>query len=512
MSTQNGAILSRSSPKTAASTTLSRLWGCLGLQSPISRLTSVALAGLLLTLGGCAFQQHREQLATLHATGRDRDALALLNEPATIKLYGPQDQLLYLLDHGSLLLESGNAVQAIAELEQADAIMDSPSGSKNAGDELAQWLINDTAAAYIGEPYESIYVNVIKLCAQLDRTDEGSRFGAKGSGLQGVISGGATVEARRAASKADRLRDKYASTQAALGDEARKRGGDIDNASAATDPSIKAAPPAVAGQFIESTLGDYLSAITFMKSAEPEAQDVAARRLTDAIAKQGSLIGNVKAESFSSLGELNPADVNVLLVAFSGVGPTKYAERVGPIPIGTWPVYFELPMLRIQPSSVVSVRATLTPHEPTEANPPQVVELSLIENMARVAEENHRRQLPQIYARTLIRATIRSGASFAATQALKSSASSQNKDAVAFAATLGGLIALAALERADLRCWIFLPGQAHVALAKLPEGMFDAKVEYLDAAGRIIDTKNAVNLNATSGPAALATALTYSTR
>lgn len=466
--------------------------------------TAAAFAG---AAGGCAFQEHREHLAMLHATGQDQAALALLENPNSKSLYGEQDHVLYYLDHGALLLESGRPTEAFSQLEKAEAIMDY-GGRRNAGDDLAEWLINDTAAAYTGEPYESIYVNDLKLLAQLTRTDTGP----DGSpGPQGVISGGATVEARRAAAKADFLRNRFAASQGKLNEEAAKRGAPAE-ANSQIDPSVNAAPPATAGQFIESPLGTYLTAVTFMKAGETSLQEVAGRRLADSIKQQGGLIGNVKPDAFTSLGTLNASDANVLIVAFSGIGPTKVAQRVGPIPIYTFPVYFELPVLRIQPSQVTSVRATLTPHQPSETNPPQIVDLNLVEDLSRVAEENHKRALPLIYQRTLIRALIRSGASFVATEALRRQSSHHDSDFVAFGATMVGLAALATLERADVRCWVFLPGQAHVALAKLPAGPFDATIEYLDSAGRVVDTRTTKDLTAEDAPAALATALTFTTR
>ncbi|MFT3685540.1 MAG: hypothetical protein QM783_11530 [Phycisphaerales bacterium] len=472
----------------------------------LHRFAIMSLCGAALSLGagGCAFQEHREQLAQLHASGQDAAALNLLQSPQTQKLYGPQDQVLFFLDRGALLLESGRPSDAFVDLDKAESIMDY-GGRRNAGDDLAEWLVNDTAAAYAGEPYESIYVNVLKLLAQLTRTDTG----ADGQvGPQGVISGGATVEARRAAAKADFLRQRFAASQAKVTEEAKNRGA----TQAPEPPPTAAAPASTAGQFIESPLGTYLTAVTFMKAGETSLQDVAGRRLVDSIKSQGGLIGDVKPAAFESLGSLHPQDANVLVVAFSGIGPTKVPQRFGPIPIFTWPVYFELPVLRITQSHVASVKATLTPHEQSEANPPQVVELNLVENLSRVAEENHKRAMPLIYQRTLIRAMIRSGISFAATEALRRQSSRQDSDFVAFGATIVGLAAITALERADVRCWVVLPGQAHVALAKLPAGRFDATIEYLDQGGRVVDTRTVKDLTAEDASSALATSLTFTTR
>lgn len=447
--------------------------------------TILFLASLVASVcGGCQFEQHRHELERLHAGGQYRTALSVLDSPQSKDLYSSGNRLLYLLDRGALLLAEGRDGEVISTLEEAEGIMDYK-GKRNEGDDILEWLVNDGAAKYVGEPYEDMYVNVFKLLAEL---------------RSGQISGGATVEARRLGRKSDLLRGRFDSSRAAL----REKSGDNQKILA---KSGMYGDESTAGQFIDSTLGTYLSAVAFMKANDRDMQSVAARRLVDAAKRQQQIVGPVDPERFVSLGDMPPESANVLLVAFSGRGPTKYAERIGPIPIGDVPVYFELPMLRSTPSRVAKVRATLTPDQPSEANPPQIVELNLIESMNGVATENHRRQLPVIYTRTLIRAAIRSGISFAVTETVRKNqgGARRKSDDEALVSLIAGMAMIALAERADLRCWAFLPGQAHAALASLPQGRFSATMDYLDSSGRVLYSLKQDNLDASSAPSALTT-------
>ena len=72
---------------------------------------------------------------------------------------------------------------------------------------------------------------------------------------------------------------------------------------------------------------------------------------------------------------------------------------------GAFDAITEIGAVKVHGGEVVGEFGTLV--DPGRAIPPQIVELNLVEDLSAVAEENHRRQLPQIYQRTLIRASIR---------------------------------------------------------------------------------------------------------
>ena len=318
----------------------------------------------------------------------------------------------------------------------------------------------------------------------------------------GQIEGGATVEARRAAGKADVLRDRYI----------RTRQGVVGSGDARFQASLASATREVSvneqGEFIESTLGDYLSAITFMKSGDADFQSVAGRRLASAIALQRGLQGGgeVDESKFANIGTMRPEDGNVLIVGLSGRGPTMVANKIGPIPVYEWPVYFELPELRGGSEEVGSARVVL--EDASGAAAPTA--LSKVEDFRVVAAENHRRQLPLITARTLLRSQLKAAAAFAATQAVKhSQRRGDDRNLAQIGMIIAGLVFVGGTEKADLRCWAFLPGRADVAFLKLPPGKHRVHIEYLSRSGGVLYATPPREITVAEGPRALATVVEH---
>ncbi|HYE03121.1 MAG TPA: hypothetical protein VD963_07785 [Phycisphaerales bacterium] len=452
------------------------------LRRPFSRRFAILAAPLLgLWVGGCAFREHRADLERLFAAGEFDRAAAALDDPKVAKLYGENDRLLLLLDRGAVALATDRHEEALRSLEEAERLIEHYHGQTLAGT-VSQWLLNDTAAPYVGEPYEDLYINVLKLAAQLER---------------GNIQGGATVEARRLASKADLLRDRYLRYREQLRDKAPAGLDAAAGSFGSVAPRGGLVTENTEGRFVESTLGTFLTAVTFMFSGDTELQRVAGRRLEDAIRLQQGLIGTVDPAHFAGVGEREPAEGTLLLVALSGRGPTKEPESFGPVPVLDWPVYFELPVLTGGSARAARVRAVIrseggiAPESwaagagelETSGNgsgDPRRVELPLIEDMRAVAIENHRRHLPLVYTRALVRSSLKAGASFAVTQAVRRE---DEQGLLALASVLAGLAAVALTERADLRTWVFLPAQAHAQLVEVPPGEHLVRLEYLAAGG-----------------------------
>ncbi len=439
------------------------------------RLPRLGLCWVVLVTGlaGCrGFENHRAHLEALAEQGQYDQAAALLDDPETQSKYGQRSDLLWKLDRGAVALYARDPDTAVSLLDGAERQIDLKR-EKSGRDQLASWTVNDGAAEYVAEPYEDIYLNVLKLLAHLSA---------------GRLEGGATVEARRLGSKTDRLRDIYLKYEDQL--EAESRGLPRTRESlAATNRDL---------DFIESTLGTYLAAIAFMKSGDTNYQSVAGRRLISSIQLQEGLIGPVRAEDFEGLGERDSASVSVLVVALSGRGPTKYAERFGPVPIGTVPIYFELPRLAVHPSTVTGARVEVRRlSQPAGATPegaavgelaangaPESHSLKLVEDLGAVALANHERTLPLIHTRTMIRVAAKAAASATVTEVARASASDNDQGLVQVVGVLGGLVFMGATEKADLRCWMFLPGQAHVGTLDLPEGEYEARVVYESDGGR----------------------------
>jgi hypothetical protein len=422
-------------------------------------MLTIAMLLLAMTIaGGCRsrFERHRDALGVLHARGQYEAAESLLATDDGAALYGPRNELLYRMDRGSVEFAVGDTDEAIVQWNAADDLM-AARRTLTADEAVGSFLLNDNARPYLGEPYEDMYLNVFKMLAQLEARN---------------VVGGATVEARRMAIKANQLRDRYARLSEGVFTETKAPTDLPESAQRILDLDS-------AGQFIESPLGLLLSVATFLHAGEPDNQRVAARRLQESLRAQGDLVGDIDPDHFLGVGELAPEDAGLIVVAFSGRGPRKEAFRFPPLIIDQVPIYFELPVVRWTPSAATAARLVVT-DDATDAR--QVVTLDLIENLGRVAEINHSRQLPLIYARTFVRAAAKStGLAFAARAVEKS-----NDDDAGFLAALAGLGLLATTERADLRAWEFLPGQAHAALLAAPAGEARAHIEWLAPSGEVV--------------------------
>lgn len=421
-------------------------------------------------LSGCvsAFQTHRSALADMHAMGDYEAIERTLDDPAVASLYDEKNGLLWEMDRGAAALALGDLDATIARLNEAEERMAERRGS-GALETAGAFLINDTVTTYLGEPYEEMYLNVFKMLAQLEA---------------GRIGGGATVEARRMATKANLLRDEYLRSAATVRKVIEEEAGDAPEASGA-DGGRYALDSG--GNFVESPLGLFLSAAAFLHDGDSNGQRVAARRLQQAIEAQGAMIGPVEGRAFEGMEEWTVPPPgsgrgHLLVVAFSGRGPIKESTRERAYAYGGSAIELDLPVLRWEPSAAEGARVRLdgggsSPEEHARAGD-EVFDLDLVEDLSRVANANHERQMPIIYARTFARVAAKAVGVGAATWG----ASTANNDAFTAAVLIGGIALLLASEEADTRCWTMLPGQAHVRLIEVPAGRHEATVEWASAA------------------------------
>ena len=442
-------------------------------------LLLLAIAG---ALGACdsRFHSSRAMLESAHETGAFQAAAEVLDDPQTLSAYGERNKLLYWLERGSVALANGRDAEAVDSLNKADDYME-VLRKPTTGDEIGRWLLNDTAAPYYASSFEDMYINVLKLLAHL----QAGRVAAVADPLapaEQQALGAASIEARRLASKSDFLRDRYVRAADAL-----KRTNDYAAARAALGDRVEFSQD---NQFVESPLGTYLSAVTFMKSGEPSLQEVAGRRLQSALDLQWATQSRVDRTDFAGLGSMQARDANVLFVAFSGRAPTKQPERFGPVPIYTYTLYFEVPRLVPHPSRANSVRVTVERAGAADADAPAQApvlsqDLSLVENLGAVAQQHFDRELPGIITRTILRSSAKAAAWAVGTEAARRATRKKEsaQAAVEIAGIIGGLLFVTQTEKADLRSWLFLPAQAHVGLARLEPGTYRARLDYLSSSG-----------------------------
>lgn len=400
-------------------------------------------------LGGCesSFDRHRDDLILAHARGDFVAAGEMLDQAREAGLYGSRNEVLWLLERGATAVQAGEdelAVDLLNDAEDRTEVYNEQSVADIAG----QWLLSERASAYIARPYEEQYINVFKMLALFH---------------EGRLENGPTVEARRLASKGNRLRDRYLG----LLEELKRRG--------ATESYEFARP----GQFIESPLGVYLSVVAFREQSNEGFASTAIKRLRSSLEAQAGLGIESDASMVDRLASMDASSQDAMFVALGGRGPILGRRQVGPYLIYVTPVYFELPEIVVLGTSAASASVEI---ELADGSTKRYA-LDRIEDLGAVSQANHEQTLPLIYARTYLRAMSKSALLTAGGVAVANSSNDSDTRALGVLATmLGGLVYLATTEKADIRCWTMLPGVAWVGVVDLPEGEHRARILFLDDA------------------------------
>lgn len=415
-------------------------------------LSLFSLVLLAATLCGCHSIQN--ELQSLHAQGRYNDARQLLEDPKTQRdVYGQRDAVLWRLETAAANLAVGDTSRAVQLLDDAEAYT-AYNYDRTGGEALAQWAINDSAAAYAAQPYEDLYVNVFKQLCFLD---------------QGELNN-ASAESRRLLDKSKSLGGYM--QEYLKGIERSDTSGFVERGNRSFRPSSVRQ-----GEYITSPLGAYLAAVIAAKNGNAAGQDEASIRLRQAIGEQRAFIGSIRPEAFEGVATLRADSFDVLAVAFSGRGPVKESRQVD-APFGQGQqTEIPFPMIRRGVSS--RVRAARL-----EFSSGERVDLELVEDLGAVVAENFARTESAIYARTIARIAIKAGIVAGAAYGVHT-ASKKNTDLTALT-VFAGLAYIWLTERADLRSWVMLPGQAWVATAKAPPGAERARIVYSVTGGREI--------------------------
>lgn len=399
---------------------------------------------------GCesSFDRHRVELEALHERGQYQLAVQALDDANARGLYGQRSRILWFLERGAAALAAGNTAEAIEMLNAAE-VETERFNERDASDVAGQWLLSERASKYIAHAYEQQYINVFKMLAHFmdERTENGP-----------------TVEARRMATKANALRDRSADLLDEL--ESQTENTDIDF----REP----------GEFIESPLGVYLSAVAFIEHGESDMASTAVRRLATAAQAQAGLGISSDTTYASELEGKAASEQDALFVALGGTGPALLREKVGPYYVYTTPIYFELP--RIVPGGSRADRAIAEIEY--EDGSTETVDLHFVENFSAVAEANFQNELPVVHARTYARALTKSGIFTAGSLVALNASDDPAIQAAGFLGSmLGGLAYLAVTEKADVRSWTLLPGLAWAGVMDLPQGTHRARVVFLDRFG-----------------------------
>lgn len=418
------------------------------------RTVLAALTALIL-LQGChsyALDDAQHKLRDSFVEGDFEKSEQLLKKYERKDVYRSKDRVLKNLEAGTVHHFAGNYDSSHVFFEQAELqIEDAYTKSLSRG--FASLLNNDNTLAYDGEPYEDLYLNAFK---SLNFIHRGNREAA-------------LVEARRMAFKMEQM-------------DIKLKG--LADAFAREDTTGKVKWESGEMNVQNSAMSHYLAAVLFAKSGKADDARIEAEKLRLALTEQpAGTNGPGNALQHVDTDKIQDAEAyNVLVTAFTGQAPVKKQEDIR-LWLGgededddSFYVKFSLPELRMRPSRVKRIR--------TVVNDTLYYEVPVVEHMDRVAAEVYKAKRPVIYARGLLRASLKATGSSLVAGAVRD----ENKGLGLFIDFLG-FLAQETTEKADLRGWQTLPGQAWMQVISLPPGTHTLRTEYLDRRGRVLYSK-----------------------
>lgn len=404
----------------------------------ISLRALLSVSGVFLALISACARGHTGDMApvTRHLRG-DRPDLAVEEFRSTFTDSTGRDRLLYLMELGNLLRLAGDYEGARNMLLQADRLSDLQRGTK-IGQQIGSFLTSDLALEFRGADYENVFINY---CLAVCYAAEGNMMDA-------------LVECRRVNDKLRALNTMYEGNRNRYSDDAfvryfmgilYEKFGDLNNALIAYRNS--------------ATVYDSSYAEHYGLSA-PERVRSDILRLSGRLGMMGLL------DSYSSRWpELR----------WEGLGPdSSRGEVVVILEAGLIP-----PRVETSRSFQVDNRIyrVALPSIPSRSRDSYSVVIRsgdlqaagfLAQDVTSIARKNLQDHAGRDVARAVARLTVKAGISEAGERIVEE-LTEENSPVSRLTGFMLSLIG-AATERADLRAWLTLPSQIHVARLALPPG------------------------------------------
>jgi len=405
------------------------------------------LCFFILVIGGCGaymLDTAQSDLRNSFAAGDFLGTVDLVTNYQNKGVYEGKDAVLVNLEMGSANHFAGNYKESNRYLEQAEFEIEDLY-TKSITRAIQSFIVNDNVLAYDGEDYEDVYLNAFKTLNYIHLGDLES----------------ALVESRRVSYKLSRLNLKYNDLVSAL---AKADTSKIDKNKWKTgDTNIQ-----------NSAMGHYLSTILYAKTGKLDDARISYNNLIKSYQDQPSQARDNIPSSGELANLMNPNAYNVLVKVFTGRSPSKSQNdtRLYFAEIDTY-LKFSLPELNLYSSSVSKIQVSVDGKTP--------ITLNTIEHLDLVAKEVYKVKEPIIYARTIVRASLKAIATNKASKEIE-----KENEALGEVFSFLGKIAQEATEKADLRSWQTMPGKSHGAVLKLSDGTHSLQIEYLSNTGVVL--------------------------
>ncbi len=405
--------------------------------------TRLVLPFILLVLASCQsylLDDAQYDLRDSFSEGDFAKSEQLLKNFDQQNLYKSKDAVLWNLENGMIYRFAGKYDTSTTFLSQAELeIEDNYTKSISTG--FKSLIANDNKLAYDGEPYENVYLNAFKALNFVHLKDWE----------------GALVETRRMSFKMEQL-------------DIKIKG--LADAFSKADSSGKGEWESKKVNIQNSAFAHYLSTVLYAKTGRPDNARIEFEKIGIAFRDQAAL-GDYEPFDTKELEYLkDPTTYNVLLTSFTGQSPIKYQDDVR-LFLDEGYIKFSFPSVELYPTQVHNVRAVI--------NGKRDLNLHLIEEMDLVSKEIYRAKQPIIYTRAFLRSLFKAGGT-----SLISNAIEEESKGAGFIAKALSLLYKEASEKADLRAWQTMPGQAWMHAIDLPIGTNTVTLEYLSSTGRVM--------------------------
>jgi hypothetical protein len=433
------------------------------------------VVGVFLVLSSCVTTRNEQFLIIDEAARQGNfDTAVTALEENTDSLYGKRDGVLYYLDSGMLHFYNRDYQTSIQRFEEAERLIEEYFTS-SVSQAAASFLLNDNQINYAGEDFEDIYLNVFKAIAFLERGEASSAF----------------VEVRRINDKLNLLEDKYQGLAA--------RYNQADDAVVDMKPGTS--------RFYNSALARYLSLLMYRADGNYDSARIDWEQMQQAYQRQSNLYpfplpfddsvmrpvddGRLSVLSFVGEAPLKRAETlyvvtfdNSVQIIYAGEGdegvliPEGYASFYYPGVQGGFRFKFQLPRMEPRGSEVSRIRVVV------DGSP--IGELSLLEDVERIAMDTFSIKEPIIFLKTVTR-TIVKGIVAQQGKAQMQQAGEDSGNVFGLVAGLVGSVAtdvaVDASEQADLRVSRYFPAYAYAGEWELAPGTYSVAVEYFGSGG-----------------------------
>lgn len=423
-----------------------RLPDCIGRILKTAALSGVILCVSCMTMADYNFSAINSNLAA----GDYSSVVAELASNAS-SLYSKHDKVLESLNLGVMQHYSGEYDSSNQSLSCAEELI-YQYYAKSVTQNIGSFFVNDNVIDYAGETFEDIYTNVFMALnyLHLNKPDD------------------VLVEVRR-------IDNKLKTASLNYQDFLRK--------SRAMDNLSDAAVQEVQMEFHNSALARYLSMLAYLAEGDADSAAIDRDYVKMAFQNQPHLYDFAVPQAVDDEFSVPAGMARLNVLGFTGLAPAKKEEVTQffePL-LGT---YFKLalPVLVKQPDSVAGIRVSAMS---AGGGAVQTVQLEKIESIENIALDTYQQASSMNYTKAILRSMSKTAVGTAFGVAARSS----DDNGQSLGMGILQLLSMAATdltERADVRTSRFFPASAYIGGMNLAPGMYDVKVEHLNASGGVL--------------------------